>query len=53
MTKQELLDYIKNDPKYLEAEARRKKKLEEKEKKKFITQDILNEYHYGETKRIL
>lgn len=53
MNKNELLEFIKNDPKYLEAEAKRKKRLEEKEKRKFITQDILTEYHYGETKKVL
>lgn len=51
--KENLLNSIKNDPKYLEVVEKRKKRLEEKEKRKFTSQDILTEYIYGETKRLL
>ena len=49
MNKEDLM----NDPKYHEFHEKYLEKKKKKEEEKFKPQGIINEYHYGETKRIV
>ena len=44
---------LMNDPKYREIHEKYLAKKQEKEDKKFKPQGIINEYSYGETKRLV
>ena len=53
LTKEDLMELIKNDPKYLEAQRKTEESKKRKERDKFVTQGIITEYSHGETTKVL